>query len=111
MKELELKSYLFEIRCLFHETGRRMKRGSLILSGAEELIAKLKADPAFEQGRSEISIKFLFGELNTYEHENSVSEGQMSLFDNGRFGAVYGDCGKRKGSSNGSEIASYSGAD
>ena len=70
-----------------------------ICTKAEELVESLKTALGGFVGESEnasandkdlanghksgavLATKILFGELNSFEHENSVTEGQMSLFD------------------------------
>ena len=77
MKELELKSYLAK----FDPSKLVVKQETevTICAKAEELTDGLKA--VLEENGNKIAVKILFGELNSYEHENSVTEGQMSLFD------------------------------
>ncbi len=77
MKELELKSYLsrFDVSSVKPVAEVKVE----ILSDVGELISALSENQTIKE--TALSVKFLFGELNDYDHENTVSEGQMSLFD------------------------------
>ncbi|MBR6095096.1 MAG: DNA polymerase I [Lachnospiraceae bacterium] len=77
MKELELKSYLsrFDVSSVKPVAEVKVE----ILSDVGELISALSENQTIKE--TALSVKFLFGELNDYDHEKTVSEGQMSLFD------------------------------